>query len=161
LDNICRRVASCTGTCMIGCSRLRALTSIIGSTSIEVIPTIKHEVARRPILVACLRPDNLHLILRFIGSNSYHSFRQTQGTASALPGLLPFSMDFNDACHLYDRRFLLTTCKAGGFLVIRVHASESLPIRVKNSNLPMVMFSPLVFLECRAFLKFHLQILTR
>jgi hypothetical protein len=55
--------------------------------------------------------------------------------------------DFDDASHLYERGFLLPVCKSCGLLMIRVGSSKPLPVLVKQHHLPMMVFSPSVFLE--------------
>jgi hypothetical protein len=42
--------------------------------------------------------------------------------------------------------------------MIRVHATKGFPVAIKEGNLPMVVFPPLVFPERRGFpVSFHLQ----
>ena len=53
--------------------------------------------------------------------------------------------ELGDASHFHDRGFLLPLCKASGLLTIRVDATKSLAVLVKQSHLPMMMFSPCVF----------------
>jgi hypothetical protein len=53
--------------------------------------------------------------------------------------------DFCDASHFYDRGFLLPLGKASGLLMIRVNATKSLAVLVKQSHLPMMMFSASIF----------------
>ena len=53
--------------------------------------------------------------------------------------------DLPDASHFHDRGFLVPLCKASGLLMIRVDASESLAVLVKQRHLPVMVFSPSVF----------------
>jgi hypothetical protein len=76
---------------------------------------------------------------------------------SAVTTLKPYSLisgptglgaglaDFCDASHFYDRGFLLPLGKASGLRMIRVDATKSLAVLVKQSHLPMMMFSACVF----------------
>jgi hypothetical protein len=52
--------------------------------------------------------------------------------------------DLNDAGHFHKRGFLLPICKASGLLMIRVHADKGFAVLVKQGNLPVMVFSPLV-----------------
>ena len=53
--------------------------------------------------------------------------------------------ELGDPSHFHDRGFLLALCKPSGLLTIRVDANKSLTVLVKQSHLPMMMFSPSVF----------------
>jgi hypothetical protein len=54
--------------------------------------------------------------------------------------------ELGDASHFYDWGLFLPLCKSSSLLMIRVHASEPLTVLVKQSHLPMMVFSPCVFL---------------
>ena len=62
-------------------------------------------------------------------------FRQAGGTGLA---------ELSDASHFYDRGFLLPVCKTGGLVMIRVDSIKSLAVLVKQSHLPVMVFSTLV-----------------
>ena len=55
--------------------------------------------------------------------------------------------DFDDAGHFYDWGLLLPLCKSSGLSMNCVGAREPLAVIVKNSHLPVMVFSPLVFLK--------------
>jgi hypothetical protein len=55
--------------------------------------------------------------------------------------------DFGDAGHFYDGGFSLPLCKIVGPVMIDICASKPLTVLVKHSHLPMMVFSPSVFLE--------------
>lgn len=63
--------------------------------------------------------------------------------------------DSNHASHLYKRRLSLPLGKFIGLGMNCVSAGELLTIRVKQRDLPVVVQSPLVFLERCGFPKFH------
>ena len=69
--------------------------------------------------------------------------------------------DLRDPSHFYHRGFLLPVCKSSGLSMNCVGASKPLPVLVKHSHLPVVVFSPLVFTECCGLPSFHFEILTR
>jgi hypothetical protein len=52
-----------------------------------------------------------------------------------------------DASHSYNWRLFLPLCKACGLFMVCVHADKPLTVIVKQSNLPVMVFSPLVFRE--------------
>jgi hypothetical protein len=52
--------------------------------------------------------------------------------------------DFYDAGHFYNWGFFLPLCKPSGLSMNTVRASEPLAVLVKQGNLPMMEFSPLV-----------------
>jgi hypothetical protein len=55
--------------------------------------------------------------------------------------------DFDDAGHFYDWGLFLPLCKSSGLSMNCVGASEPLPVLVKHCHLPVMVFSPSVFLE--------------
>ena len=61
------------------------------------------------------------------------------------------SADLKDAGGLYDGRLSLPLSKFGGLFPVRVHASKSLPVLVKNSHLPVFVLPPPIFPERSAF----------
>jgi len=63
-----------------------------------------------------------------------------QGVAAGLA-------DLNDAGHFHDRGFPLTLGKVIGLGMNRVDANKPLPVLVKQSHLPMMVFPPCVFPE--------------
>jgi hypothetical protein len=52
---------------------------------------------------------------------------------------------------LYHRRLALPFRKSRGFVPVRINASEPLPVLVKHSYLPVLVFPAPVFSELRAF----------
>jgi hypothetical protein len=52
---------------------------------------------------------------------------------------------------LYDRRLSLPLRKSGGFVAVRIHASKPLPVLVKDSHLPVLVFPTPVLSELGAF----------
>ena len=64
--------------------------------------------------------------------------------------------DSRDAGHLHDRGLLLPLCKGSSLFTIRVDTTKSFAVLVKHGHLPMVVFSPSVFPECRSFPAYHL-----
>jgi hypothetical protein len=65
--------------------------------------------------------------------------------------------ELSDASHFHDRRFLLPLCKTGGLVVIRVPSNKGFAVLVKQSHLPVIVFSTLVFSVCCEFPSFHLR----
>lgn len=63
--------------------------------------------------------------------------------------------DFDDAGHFYDRGLFLPLCKGSGLGMNCVSASKPFTVLVKHRHLPMMVFSPSVFLERCAFSDFH------
>jgi hypothetical protein len=63
--------------------------------------------------------------------------------------------DLGGASHFYYREFLLPICEASGLHTIRVDATEGFAITIKHSNLPVMVFSPPVFLNRGAFPRLH------
>jgi hypothetical protein len=61
------------------------------------------------------------------------------------------STDLQDPRGLYDRGLSLPLSKFGGLFPVRVHAGKSLPVLVKHSHLPVLVLSPPIFPELRAF----------
>jgi hypothetical protein len=69
--------------------------------------------------------------------------------------------DFDDADHFYDWGFFLPLCKSSGLGMNCVSAGEPLPVLVKHSHLPVMVFSPSVFLKWCAFPNYHLGNISR
>jgi hypothetical protein len=63
--------------------------------------------------------------------------------------------EFGDASHTYDWGLFLSICKARGLLMIRVDATKSFDVLVKQSHLPVMVLSPTVLPECCGFPRFH------
>jgi hypothetical protein len=55
--------------------------------------------------------------------------------------------DFDDSGHFYNWGFFLSLCKSSGLSMNCVGAREPLTVLVKQSHLPVMVFSPSVFLE--------------
>jgi len=55
--------------------------------------------------------------------------------------------DLNHAGHLHYRGFPLPLCKVIGLGMIRIGPGKPLAITVKQSDLPVVVLSPLILLE--------------
>ena len=53
--------------------------------------------------------------------------------------------ELGDAGDFYDRGFLLPLCKTGGLSMNCIGANKPLTVMVKQSNLPVMVFSPSVF----------------
>jgi hypothetical protein len=69
--------------------------------------------------------------------------------------------DLSHAGAFHNWGFFLPLCKSSGLSPNCVGASEPLPVLVKHSHLPVMVFSPFVFPECCGFPNFHLEILSR
>jgi hypothetical protein len=65
--------------------------------------------------------------------------------------------DLNDAGHFHDRGFRLPLCKTSGLSMNCVSASKPIPVFVKQSHLPVMVFSPLVFSVRRGLPNFHVR----
>src|ERR1039458_9653967 len=65
--------------------------------------------------------------------------------------------DLSDASHFNERGLPLPLCKASSLVTIRVDASKSFAVLVKQSRLIMMVFSPSVFPECCALPNFHFE----
>lgn len=55
--------------------------------------------------------------------------------------------DLSNARHFHDWGLPLALCKSSGPSMIRVDTSKSFAVSVKQSHLPVMVFSALVFLE--------------
>jgi hypothetical protein len=65
--------------------------------------------------------------------------------------------ELGDASHFHDRRFLLSICKVSGLLMIRVDATKSFAVVIKDGDLPVMVLTPPIFSECCASPNFHLE----
>jgi hypothetical protein len=61
------------------------------------------------------------------------------------------SADLQDSSRFYDGRLSLPLRKSSGLFPVRIYASESLPVLVKHSHLPVLVFPPSIFSELGAF----------
>jgi hypothetical protein len=56
--------------------------------------------------------------------------------------------ELSDTSHFHDRGFLLPLRKANGFFTIGVDATKGFAVAIKDGNLPVTVFTPLVFSKC-------------
>jgi hypothetical protein len=66
--------------------------------------------------------------------------------------------ELSDASHFDNRGLRLPHCKASGLLTFGVDSNKSFAVAIKNFNLPVTVFPPLVFPEYCGFpASFHLR----
>jgi hypothetical protein len=65
--------------------------------------------------------------------------------------------ELSDADHFHDGRLPLPFGRFVGLFSVRINASKAFPILVKQSHLPVMVFSSLVFPEYCALPNFHLE----